>query len=139
MSEYISRRKVLVGAAVVAGVAALGAAAGAGANAAQGNLPVSLWVTDVRFDESKRFAARAANSARRQFGVASNVPRSCYAALCNSARGEGGTLIGLTTSREFAVMKGCAVKAGFVCRSHNMHLAADGRTKLVSWEFAPAT
>jgi hypothetical protein len=132
MDKNISRRGVLIGAAAVAGVATLGVHA----YAAKGGTPVSLLVTDTRFEESKRFAASLARSARKQLGVAGNVSAKWFGTLCKGVMGKPGTLTGLTTLRDFNVIKACATRAGFECRSERARVAADGRTKLVAWEFA---
>ncbi len=133
MSERFSRRGVLVGAAAVASAAAVGVRL----YAAEPATALSLLVTDRRFDESKRFAATLAGSARRQLDIADDVCRHWYGSIRDRVAAEQGDLIGLTSWIDYEVMRGCAAEAGYVCRSQRTHAARAPRASLVSWVFTP--
>lgn len=123
----LTRRGALMGAASVAGLAALGpllprALAG-----------LHLVITDPRFKESAQFRASAGDSVPH-IAIEPDLGGQWYGGLRQAVRGK--TITGLTSWIDFVVLAGCMREEGLRVVS-SRSATTDGRIHQVSWLMSP--
>jgi len=123
----VSRRHILVGAASVAGLAALGPLV---PRALSG---IHLVLTDPRLPQSPLFRASIGDDVQH-VALEADIGQQWYAGLRETVRGR--TVAGLTSWIDYVVLSDCAREQGLRVVSSRSATPA-GRIHLVSWLLAP--
>ncbi|HEY6456482.1 MAG TPA: hypothetical protein VIY90_14510 [Steroidobacteraceae bacterium] len=116
MSESITRRGVLAGAAAVAGVSALPSLL-APARSAIGHV-----VVDERLAHSVAFASGFRGSDLHPVGALDDLCNRWYTRLRREVLAKAGHIAGLTSWIDYVVMQGCAAEIGYRRAFHAEHL-----------------
>jgi hypothetical protein len=139
MSGAITRRGVLTGAAVIAGVTALPAflAPASTARSAIGHV-----VVDTRLAHSTAFAGGFLGASIHRVDALNDLCNRWYTRLRRQVLVDGRHIAGLTTWIDYVVMQGCAAEIGYRTApgpvfSVTTAAPASDDVRMVSWVFAP--
>jgi hypothetical protein len=135
MSGSITRRGVLTGAAVIAGVTALPSflTPASAARSAIGHV-----VVDDRLAHSAAFAGGFGGSKIHHVNALDDLCNRWYTRLRREVVADAGHIAGLTTWMDYVVMRSCAAEIGYrQVASTTTAYAPSDHVRTVTWVFAP--
>jgi hypothetical protein len=139
MSESITRRGVLTGAAVIAGVTALPQflTPASTARSAIGHV-----VVDERLAHSAAFAGGFVGASIHRVSALDDLCNRWYTRLRREVLADARHIAGLTTWIDYVVMQGCAAEIGYrgvpaQVLSATTAVASSDHVRMVTWVFAP--
>ena len=139
MSGSITRRGVLTGAAVIAGVTALPSflAPAGTARSAIGHV-----VVDARLAHSAAFAGGFVGANIHHVNALDDLCNRWYTRLRREVLADARHIAGLTTWIDYVVMQGCAAEIGYRdvpgrVLSAPTAVASSDHVRMVAWVFAP--
>jgi hypothetical protein len=128
MNESMTRRRVLAGAAALAGVTSLPIFASTSA--------MGHGVVDDRLAHSAAFA-RALNVSRiHRINALDDLCHRWYTQIRKEVLADGRHIAGLTTWMDYIVMRSCAAEIGYVRTAYTEKTQA-GHVRWVTWVFSP--
>jgi hypothetical protein len=135
MSGSITRRGVLTGAAVIAGVTALPAFL---TPASTRSSAIGHVVVDDRLAHSAAFAGGFVGANIHHVDALDDLCNRWYTRLRREVLGDARHVAGLTTWMDYVVMRSCAAEIGYRQLS-SATTAADSsdQVRMVTWVFAP--
>ncbi len=139
MSGSITRRGVLSGAAVIAGVAALPALL---TPARTARSAIGHVVVDARLAHSAAFAAGFVGANIHRVEALDDLCNRWYTRLRREVLADARHIAGLTTWIDYVVMQGCAAEIGYrgvpgPVLGAPPAAAASDHVRMVTWVFAP--
>jgi hypothetical protein len=127
MSGSITRRGVLTGAAVIAGVTALPPIL---TSARSGRSAISHVVVDDRLAHSAAFAAGFLGANIHHVDALDDLCNRWYTRLRRELLADAGHIAGLTTWMDYVVVRSCAAEIGYGGAFHAEHLPGIARPQL---------
>jgi len=133
MSEACNRRSVLLGAAALAGAAALPPLLRA--QPRRGG--ATHVVVDERYSHSAAFAEDFPGARIHTVGALNDLCQRWYTQLRREVLTDRQAIAGLTTWMDYEVMRSCAAEIGYRASARVQARASGDHLRLFSWEFAP--
>lgn len=130
MSESLTRRSVLRGAAALAGVAAL-------PRLFAGYPAISHVVLDERLAHAAEFLSGWHGARVHWVSALDDLCNRWYTRLRSEVLASAGPVAGATTWMDYVVMRSCAAEIAYVGVSHAEHPPGAAGLKMVSWVFSP--
>jgi hypothetical protein len=135
MSGSITRRGVLTGAAVIAGVTALPAFL---TPASAARSAISHVVVDDRLASSAVFAAGFRAAKLHHVDALDDLCNRWYTRLRREVLADVGHIAGLTTWMDYVVMRSCAAEIGYrQVATTTIAVVSSAPVRTVTWVFAP--
>jgi hypothetical protein len=128
MSGSMTRRKVLAGAAALAGVASLPSMVSA--------RRIGHVVVDERLPHSGAFAQTHESARIHPVNALNDLCNRWYTQMRAQVLADARDIAGVTSWMDYIVMRSCAAEIGYIRTSYAEHREA-GQVRSVSWVFSP--